>query len=218
MIPKIKICGITTAPPLNAACESGADFIGFVFVQSSPRYIAPRAASELSRLTPTGVKNVGLFVNPTDSDLDDALSQTMLDMIQLHGDEDPSRVIEIKNRTHMPIIKAIGIHDEKDMQKAYSYEDVVDYLLFDYKNPITNHQLPAAPYGGTGKSFDWSLLKDKNFSKPWMLSGGLNKNNIKEAIRILSPQAVDISSGVEIKKGIKDIEMIKEFVSIIKNI
>jgi phosphoribosylanthranilate isomerase len=206
MTTKVKICGITEEQSLKTACEAGADFIGFVFVTSSPRYIAPRAAGELSRLTPTGVKNVGLFVNPTDSELDEALSQTMLDYIQLHGDEDLTRVIEIKNRTHMPIIKGFRIGNEKDIEKAYEFETYIDYILFDHKSDQTGE------YGGTGKKFDWSLLAGKSFSKPWILSGGLTAEALSEALTNLAPDGIDVSSGVERKKGIKDEEKIRKFI------
>lgn len=200
---KIKICGIKEPETLNAACTSGADFIGFVFYPTSPRNISKEIAWTLAQQVPTGVRSVGLFVNPTDAELDDITNTVPLDMIQLHGNESPQRVTDIKLRTNMPVIKAIGIANEDDIETAKSYEHIVDWLLFDYKSP---------EHGGTGKSFDWSLLKEHDFEKPVMLSGGLTVDNVAEAIKAVQLDAIDVSSGVESKRGVKDAEKIKRFV------
>ena len=207
----IKICGIRTPEALSAACDVGADFVGFVFYPNSSRYIHPAAARDLVKLVPASVKSVGLFVNPTDRDLETILGQVPLDMVQLHGDETPRRVAEIRVSSELPVIKALPVFNKDDIEKAGHYEDIADWLLFDAK---------AAPgqYGGTGKTFDWTLLKGHRFKKPWMLSGGLDAGNVAEALRILSPNAVDVSSGVESTPGIKDPLKIKAFIEAVKTL
>lgn len=208
---KIKICGIRTPEILKTCIEAGSDFVGLVFYPASPRHIEIDTAKELALQIPTGVRSVGLFVDPTDKQLESALGHVPLDMIQLHGNESIERVQEIKNTHHMPIIKAFPVHDDSDIEKAQDYEPYVDWLLFDAKPQ--NADLP----GGTGQCFDWNLLKDKTFSKPWMLSGGLTLANIAEALSILSPMAVDVSSGVEVARGVKDAGKIKNFIKVVKN-
>ncbi len=208
---KVKICGIRTPEALSAACDAGASFVGFVFYPNSSRYIDPAAARDLIKLVPEGVKSVGLFVNPTDRDLETILGQVPLDMLQLHGDETPERLEQICVSSELPVIKALPVFNKDDIEKAGHYEDIADWLLFDAK---------AAPgqYGGTGKSFDWALLQGQKFKKPWMLSGGLDAGNVAEALRILSPNAVDVSSGVESTTGIKDLLKIKAFIEAVKTL
>ena len=201
----VKICGIKTPEILQVACEAGARFVGFVFYTSSSRYIHPDQAWELARQIPTGVRSVGLFVNPTDRDLEVTLGRVPLDMLQLHGDETPERVEDIRNRYEMPVIKALPVGSAQDIDAAKAYEDVADWLLFDTKAPVGD-------YGGTGHSFDWTLLQQKQFKKPWMLSGGLNSDNVGQALSLLSPAAVDISSGVERVRGEKDPVLVKGFI------
>lgn len=205
----IKICGLSTPVTLACAIESGARYIGFVFYPPSPRHVEIDTAKELGLQIPTGVRAVGLFVNPTDEQLENTLGKVGLDMIQLHGDETPARVTEIKDKTKMPVMKAIRVATESDLDNIEDFEAAADWLLFDAKSPDK--------YGGTGHSFDWNILKGKTFSRPWMLGGGLNADNVGEALSILSPDAVDVSSGVESTKGVKDIEKIKAFINATKN-
>ena len=208
---QVKICGIKTPDALNAAVETGARFIGFVFYPPSPRHVEIDTAKELAIMLPTGVKGVGLFVNPTDEELEAALGKVQLDMVQLHGNESPERVVEIKEKYNMPVIKAFPIRDEQDIEMANSYE-AADWLLFDAKP--NESDLP----GGTGKTFDWSLLRGKEFSKPWMLSGGLTAENVGGALGTLSPDAVDVSSGVEAVRGEKDSDKIRAFIEAVKTL
>lgn len=210
-MPDIKICGIKEAGALKTAIDSGARFIGLVFYPKSPRYVEPEQARILSRMTPTGVRTVGLFVNPDDSWLSHVLGAVPLDMIQLHGTESPVRVQEIKSRYHSPVIKAISIASAGDLADVDTYVQVVDWLLFDTKSPISDE------HGGSGRTFDWNILKNKKFTKPWMLSGGLNAGNVGEALSILEPDAVDVSSGVESERGVKDPSKIAEFIQTVKN-
>lgn len=203
---KAKICGIKTPEALSAACENGARFIGFVFFPPSPRHVAIDTAKELALMLPTGVRAVGLFVDPTDEQLEAVLGHVQLDMIQLHGSETPGRVLEIKSKYAMPIIKAFPVQEEGDLHAVSAYESFVDWILFDAKPPKD-----ASVPGGAGKSFDWNLLKGKAFTRPWMLSGGLDADNLNDALSILSPDAVDVSSGVESTRGVKDTDKIKAF-------
>lgn len=200
-----KICGIKTPEALNAAMDAGARFIGFVFYTNSVRYIAPDQAAQLSRLMPTGVRSVGLFVNPSDRELEQVLGRVPLDMIQLHGDETPERTAEVRVRFEMPVIKALPVRDAADIEVAYAFQDVADWLLFDAK-------APSGEYGGTGISFDWRLLDGRRFTKPWMLSGGLTADTVGQALAILKPDAVDVSSGVEAERGVKDAAKIRAFI------
>ena len=211
MTTQAKICGIKTPEALNAAIEGGARYIGFVFYPPSPRHIEIDTARELAIMLPTGVRGVGLFVDPTDEELDAVLGKVQLDMIQLHNDESPERVSEIKQKYQMPIIKAFPVRDEEDISHVEEYTDA-DWYLFDAKSAD-----PAMP-GGTGKSFDWSILSGKSFDKPWMLSGGLTQDNVGAALSVLSPTALDVSSGVESTRGVKDTNKIRAFIEAVNGV
>lgn len=201
---KVKICGLTEPNSLTAAIEAGADFIGLVFYEPSPRHVEIEVAKYLSNFIPENIGVVGLFVNPTDEYLTQVLNDVPLTMIQLHGDETPARVSEVKEKFQLPIMKAIPISDKCDLTSAALYEDHADWLLFDAKGE-------ALP-GGNGIAFDWIILKDYKGTKPWMLAGGLNPDNIKDALFLITPNAVDISSGVESATGIKDSDKIRSFI------
>lgn len=207
----VKICGLKTPETVDAAVKAGANFIGFVFYPPSPRAITPKEAAELIGTLPEDVKTVGLFVNPADSDIKKTLEETPLDMLQLHGEETPERLRELRNQFSLPIIKAFPIASKADLDPIADYTPHCDWLLFDTKSESS---IP----GGTGKSFDWNLLKEMQFDRPWMLSGGLNSINVTKALSILTPRAVDISSGVESTRGVKDAGKIKEFIKTVKNI
>lgn len=202
----VKICGLSTPETLAAAASGGARFVGFVFYPPSPRNVSFDVAYELARAVPTGVRSIGLFVDPDDEMLERIVTGIQLDMIQLHGDETPERVTEIKERFSMPVIKAIRVANKYDLEDVDAYEAVADWLLFDAKP--AGADLP----GGTGESFDWNILKGRRFKKPWMLSGGLDVDSVAEALSILSPNAVDISSGVESSRGVKDPAKIQAFI------
>lgn len=206
----VKICGLSDPESLEVAVQSGARFVGFVFYPPSPRNVSFDIAWNLARAVPTGVRSIGLFVNPEDEELERIVTGIQLDMIQLHGDETPGRVNEIKERFSMPVIKAIRVANKYDLEDIEGYESAADWLLFDAKP--ANATLP----GGTGQSFDWNILKGREFKKPWMLSGGLDTDNVKEALSILKPNAVDVSSGVESEPGLKDADKIKEFIKAVK--
>lgn len=203
----IKFCGITTAEALQAAGKNKAAYVGFMMWEKSPRALRLEQARALSLMQPDNVRIVGVFVNPSDEQLKRTLAEAPMDMIQLHGDEDPGRVAGVRAMTGLPVMKAIRIATREDLFAVPAFETVTDWLLFDTKvDPRVSH-LP----GGTGISFDWQILKDRNFRKPWMLSGGLNVDNINRALGILKPFAVDVSSGIEDAPGIKNIEKMSKF-------
>ena len=206
MTTQTKICGIKTPEVLNAAIDAGARFIGFVFYPPSPRHVSIDTAKELALMLPTGVRSVALFVDPTDEQLEQVLGHVQIDMIQLHGEESPSRLSEIKAKYAMPIIKAFPVREAKDIDKCTLYKDA-DWYLFDAK------PTDRTVKGGSGQSFDWSLLNEREFDKKWFLSGGLTPNNVGDALSMLSPYAVDVSSGVESERGIKDLNKIRAFIS-----
>lgn len=206
---KVKICGLSEPHSLTAAIEGGADFVGFVFVPESPRYVTPEVAKYLASYVPASITRVGLFVDPTLDLLQQILQQGFLDMIQLHGSESIDFIKEIKDKYHLPVMKAINIAAKKDLLDVPAYEAVADWILFDAK-------ASGGMTGGTGHNFDWSILKDYPHTKPWMLAGGLNADNVGEALKILSPDAIDVSSGVESARGVKNSEKIRTFLKLAK--
>ncbi len=209
----IKFCGITTPEALQAAGKNKAAYVGFMMWEKSPRALHLDQARALSLMQPDNVRIVGVFVNPSDEQLKRTLAEAPMDMIQLHGDEDPGRVAAVRAMTGLPVVKAIRIATREDLFAIPSFESVADWLLFDTKvDPKISNQP-----GGTGHSFDWQILKDRNLRKPWMLSGGLNIENIARALSILKPYAVDVSSGIEDSPGIKNIAKMKDFAQAVRS-
>jgi len=208
----VKICGLSTEETIDAAITAGADFVGFVFYPPSPRAVTPERAGQLVRPIPARIGKVGLFVDPDDALLDRALTQGRLDMIQLHGQEPPDRVAQIRERFRHPVMKAIRVGTAADVELADRYLEAADRLLFDAQPP----KRPGALPGGNGEPFDWSLLAGRSWPLPWMLSGGLSVANVAEAIRATGAPAVDVSSGVETGPGIKDGGLIRDFIAAAK--
>lgn len=207
---EVKICGINRPEAMTAAVEGGARFVGLVFYPPSPRSVVPELAAELARMVPTGVRVVGLFVDPSDDELERVVTKVPLDMIQLHGSETPKRVAEIRERFTMPILKAVKVGDAADLNAASVYEPVADWLLFDAKPPARVASLP----GGNGLAFDWTILSGRSWTKPWLLSGGLNAGNIAEAIAVTGARGADVSSGVEDRPGHKAPGLIRDFLAV----
>ncbi len=204
----VKICGISDARGLVAAVDAGASYVGFVFFRRSPRYIALETAAELAAALPRTVTPVGLFVNPNDSDLDSVISHVRLGMVQLHGRETPERVDAVRTAFGLPVMKAVGISTAQDLRAAQAYEDHADWLLFDAKPPKA-----ATRPGGNAVSFDWSLMKSYTGTTPWMLAGGLTPRNVAKAIRESGARALDVSSGVETRPGVKSPAKIRAFLN-----
>jgi phosphoribosylanthranilate isomerase len=204
-----KICGITSLAALEAAVDNGAAMVGFVFYPRSPRYLPPAKAAPLADAVPTGVDRVGVFVDPDDALLDDVLDRVRLDMIQLHGDETPARVKAVRAKYRLPVIKAIKLGAAEDLDKAREFDGVADWLMFEAPMPDQAGALP----GGNGRSFDWRLLAGQKFRRPWLLSGGLNAENVATAVKASGALAIDVSSGVEDAPGRKNPARIEEFLA-----
>ena len=211
----VKIRGIERTESVDIAVKYGAKYIGFVFFPPSPRNLTIECAKNLIYRVPKHIKKVGLFVDPINSEIENVLSMADLDLIQLHGSESPARASEIKQHAGLPILKAIRVAEQGDLELAKDYYDVVDYLLFDSKVPA---DLPNALPGGNATSFDWKLLRHAEIPLPWMLAGGLIAENIKDAVQSSGANTIDVSSGVEIEPGIKDISLIKHFLDTAKTI
>ena len=204
----VKICGLTTRASVEAAVEGGARFLGFVFFPPSPRFVAPVRVAALATGLPAGVIRVGLLVDPSDDDLA-AVDRNAVDMLQLHGAETAERVAEIKMRFGVPVIKAIAVADASDLERARTYESVVDRLLFDARAPKG-----ASRPGGNAVPLEWRLLRLRTWRVPWMLAGGLCLENLKEAVAASGATAVDVSSGVEEREGIKSNQKIRALLAL----
>lgn len=203
----IKICGLSTAPTLEAALDGGADMVGFVFFPKSPRNLSFDQAAALAPLVAGRAAKVALSVDADDALMDRIIAALRPDMLQLHGHETPERVHALKVRTGLPVMKAIPISIREDLAAIAAYENAADRLLFDAKPP-KDAVLP----GGNGMAFDWAILKDVQTRLPWMLSGGLNGENVVAAVQAGAP-GLDVSSGVESAPGIKDIGLIRDFIA-----
>lgn len=207
----VKICGVNSAPALDAAAKGGARFIGFNFYARSPRSLDAEAAAALAGRVPRGISRVAVVVDESNETIDSILRQVPLDMLQLHGQESPARVGEIRRRFGKPVMKAIMVATGADVASAAAFDGAADWLLFDAKAPP---QMANALPGGNAISFDWSLLADRRWNRPWMLSGGLSVANLAEAVRMTGATVVDVSSGVEDRPGVKSPEKIMAFLEL----
>jgi len=194
---KVKICGISDIESSRVAVKNGADAIGFVFAKSK-RKVTPEQAREIIQKIPIHVDKIGVFVNETREEIERVITLSGLTAVQLHGDESP----EFCTQFTVPVIKAFSISTKEDLKKMDEYE--CDYVLLDS---------PRGKYhGGNGISFDWSLLVQNQWKdKKVILAGGLNRENVEEAIRLTQPFMIDVSSGVE-TDGKKDLLKIKDFI------
>lgn len=204
----VKICGVNTPGALAAAAGAGADFVGFVFFPASPRAVTPAEAAAISAAHPGGPARVGLFVDPDDAMLAATLALLPLDLVQLHGAETPARVAAVRARFGVPVMKAIGIGDAADVATIPAHAAVSDRLLLDAK-PAPGAALP----GGNAHAFEWALLAGVRVGRPWLLAGGLTPGNVAAAIRAAGAPGVDVSSGVERARGVKDAALIGDFVA-----
>mgnify|MGYP006242622441 FL=1 len=202
---EIKVCGINDEVSMNAALKCKVDYVGLVFYPNSSRNISINLSRELLKSRNNITKIVALTVDPNDDFLNQIKKNINPDYIQLHGNENSRRCLDIKHKINIPLIKGINVRNKIDLvRKNKEFEDICDILLFD----APSETLP----GGNGKKFDWDILKDFKSKKKWMLAGGLNIENIENAIDITKAPAIDISSGLEIRKGLKDPQLIKDFV------
>ena len=213
---KVKICGITNEYDAAKACEYGADYLGFIFVQNTPRIVEPEKAKEITESLPRGVGKVGLFMDNVIDKVADVVILCDLDHVQLHGGESPDYCRQLKEALgrrgrDISIIKALRV-SEKILGTSASEYIHADYFVFDTFQPGTP--------GGTGSKFNWDVLKEQRdeIEKPFFLAGGLNPENVAEAIRIVDPYGVDVASGVEKFPGRKNEYLLKEFIENAKNL
>ncbi|MGA0530431.1 phosphoribosylanthranilate isomerase [Hansschlegelia sp. KR7-227] len=203
----VKICGLSTAPTLDAALDAGADLVGLVSFAKSPRHVSLEQASALAERARGRARIALLTVDASDADLAALVAAVAPDVLQLHGQETPERVARLKTTYGLEIWKAVGVWSSDDLAAAERYRDVADRLLFDAKPPA-DAELP----GGNGVAFDWTLLAGLDPKRPFVLSGGLTPETVAEAIRVTRAPAVDVSSGVESAPGVKQPELIAAFV------
>jgi phosphoribosylanthranilate isomerase len=203
----VKICGLSTPETLDAALDAGADMVGFVFFPPSPRHLQFDVAGVLGQRVRGRAQKVALMVDADEAFLEAVVAALHPDILQLHGKESPERVAALKKRFGLPIIKALAVEARSDFDQVKRYASAGNWILFDAKAPAD-----ATRPGGLGKPFDWALLSGAIPSVPVMLSGGLDARNVKEALRITRVPAVDVSSGVEISPGRKDVQKIREFI------
>lgn len=196
----VKICGIRDEQVLRAAIKYGATYVGFVFYPASRNAIAPADAQKLAMMVPAHITRTGLFVDASDDELLTAIRDVPLDLIQLHGKETPERVTEVRELTNLPVMVAIRVTKAGDLEKVPAYEAVADQLLFDSRSGAE----------ASGGPINWPLLKTQAFTKPWLLAGGINAQNIAEAVKKSGARGVDVSSGVEDSPGNKSPDKIRE--------
>ena len=199
MIAKVKFCGITNLEDAISASQLGADALGFVFYSKSPRFISPEDANEIIQKLPPFISTVGLFVNQSKEEVEEAIKACPVNLLQFHGDEDEL----FCNQYNLPYIKAISMKSNVNLLKYIKGFDSAKALLLDSYSEDER--------GGTGKVFDWKSIP-LNSSKPFIVAGGLNPNNVENLLELISPYGVDVSSGIESGKGIKDYQLMKNFI------
>lgn len=213
MATRVKICGIKSAPILEATIALGADFLGFVFYPPSPRSLTPDTAKPLAKLAKGRCGLVALLVDADDALIEAVIACVSPDMLQLHGSESPERAGDIRRRFGVPVMKAIKVETADDAKAALAYDGIAERILFDAKAP---RDLAGALPGGNGLAFDWRLLEGMRGNLDFMLSGGLTPENVAAAVRLTGAWAVDVSSGVESKPGEKDLALIARFIAAAK--
>ena len=202
MHPKVKICGMTDAETIQTAIQHKVDYLGFVFYKKSPRNLTIEKSKQLTKNIPTNVKRVAVLVNEGDEFIEQI--KNFFDYFQLHGDEDLKRIKEIKEKFNKKIIKAIKITDEKSAKTFSTFEEQVDMLLLD------------SPAMEKTAKFDWQILTKLKITKPYLVAGSININNVDEILKY-NPSGIDISAGVESSPGIKSNEKIIEFLDKVKS-
>lgn len=209
---EVKICGLTRVTDVHAAVQAGADYLGLTFFPASKRAITLDQATVLLAEIPSHVTKTALVVDPDDALLDQLVGLGF-ELLQLHGQEPPNRVADVRARTGLPVMKAIGIRTEDDVPLIDLYAPVADRLMIDAKPP-EGDPVP----GGHGVAFDWRLIAGRTWTRPWMLAGGLTPDNVADAVRLTGTPTADVASGVESSPGIKDHAKIKAFVAAAKGI
>jgi len=210
---EIKICGLSTPEAVDRVADLNADMAGFIFFEKSPRHVAIDTAAALAaQARSRGLATVAVTVDMDDAGLDEIVTRMKPDWLQLHGGESPERAAEIKARYNLPVMKAFAMREAADLVSIAPYQGIAERFLFDAKPP-KGSDLP----GGNGVSFDWQLLAALDGTASYMLSGGLTKDNIGEALSISGATMVDVSSGVESAPGVKDLDMMDAFVRAVQD-
>lgn len=200
---QIKICGLSNESSITAAADAGADYIGLVHFEKSPRHVSLERAAELRDIAAGSLKTVLLLVNADPKLTGRAVNIIRPDVIQFHGSETPEWIKLVRDQSSVEVWKALGLRDKATLAKSARFEGAADRLLFD---------APAkALPGGTGTSFDWSVLAGHDHKVPWGLAGGLDSDNVTQAMAATTPPLVDVSSGVESAPGVKDVDRIAAF-------
>jgi phosphoribosylanthranilate isomerase len=205
-----KICGLNAPDALAAAVAGGASHVGLIFYPPSPRYVTRDQAANLVERAPAAVGKVGVFVDPDDDTLAATLAAVPLDLVQLHGNESVARVAAVRNRFGVAVMKVAGISGGDDVDAATAYAGVADWLMFDARAPAGT---PGTLPGGNALAFDWQLLAGRRWAVPWMLSGGIDADNVAEAVHLTAARVVDVSSGVEESRGRKSPAKIAAFLA-----
>lgn len=208
----VKICGLSTPQTVLAAIEGGAGYVGFMFFDKSPRKVTPEAAARLAEpARAKGVKVVAVTVDPSDALLEELRETLKPDLLQLHGQEAPSRVREAAIKANAGAVKVISVSSSADLEAAARYEPITEHLMFDARTPEGSDRP-----GGMGTKFDWTMLSGRRFARPWFLAGGLDPWNVAEAIVASGAPMVDVSSGVERGAGLKDPGLISAFLDAVR--
>jgi phosphoribosylanthranilate isomerase len=203
----VKICGLSTRETLEVALDAGADMVGFVFFPPSPRHLSLETARDLGRQAKRRAVKVALTVDADDATLSNIVEALQPDILQLHGKETTARLRDIKQKFGLELMKAVAVEGAADLAALPGYAAVADRILFDARPP------KGAPRpGGLGAVFDWHVLEHLDLKLPFMVSGGLNADNVAQALRVTRAGGVDVSSGVEREPGVKDGEMIRAFI------
>lgn len=207
---KVKLCGFTKEDSLRTAIEQKCDFVGFVFCEKSVRNISIEKAAELAKIVPSSLAKVAVVVDPTTDFLGKIIKEVKPQFIQFHGNESVEFLNNFKKDfPNIGIIKAFRIKEAKDLELSHKYFPIADFFLFDSKAKDVQ--------GGSGHSFEWNILNNFSINKDWFLSGGLNINNIEEAISISKATMIDVSSGIEEIRGQKSSQLIENFMNKVRN-
>ena len=202
----VKICGLNDRPSLDAALRHGARMTGFVFFERSPRHVTFEEAAALARHVPEGVERVGVTVDAGDDLLRQAIAAARLSVVQFHGAEDVHRLAEVRARFGVKVMKVIRVAGPGDLDATPEFSSVADVVMFDAAPPKG-----ATRPGGNATAFDWRILQERRVASPWILSGGLDAGNLREAVGTSGARAVDVSSGVETAPGRKSPDLVREF-------
>ena len=212
--PAIKICGLTRGQDIDHMNRLGVELVGFNFIEKSPRFVTQDKGAALAAMCRPVMERVALLVNPDDDAVERAIAAVSPHRLQLHGDETPERVAEIKRRAHCAIIKALPVETAQDVARAADYKDCADWFLFDAKPP--REHAAQGVTGGHGEAFDWTALKAYDLSQPYLLAGGLTADNVGEALSVSGAPMVDAASGVESAAGEKDEQLMEAFIAAVR--